>query len=85
MKLLGALETGIFPCFMMVHYVVIQVHQQEVIILMKIYTGNYLPPYIVVDVESTVSGYQIQMLIFSFLNTECEFWFLNVRNSKLKI
>ncbi|KAK1369708.1 hypothetical protein POM88_035800 [Heracleum sosnowskyi] len=37
-KLLGVLETGIFPYFMMVHYVVIHVHKLEVIILMKIYT-----------------------------------------------
>lgn len=51
MKLLGVLETGIFLYFMMVHYVVIQVHKLEVIILMKIYTGNYPPPYILVDVE----------------------------------
>ncbi|KAK1369721.1 hypothetical protein POM88_035813 [Heracleum sosnowskyi] len=40
-KLLGVLETGIFPYFMMVHYVVIQVHKLEVIILMKIYMVIY--------------------------------------------
>ncbi|KAK1369693.1 hypothetical protein POM88_035785 [Heracleum sosnowskyi] len=40
-KLLGVLETGIFPYFIMVHYVVIQVHKLEVIILMKIYTVVY--------------------------------------------